>query len=101
MFLVNSRVFGPARRLIADGLHCDDKGRVWTGEGESVIVRNPRGKGIGIFNVMYFFEDKASLFSAIANFALAGDMLVVEAVTKLWTVKLEKTVASRNSSIIN
>lgn len=101
MFPVNRRVFGLARRLIPDGLHCDDKGRVWTGEGEGVVVRSPRGKVLGIFNVMYFLEDKNSLLGAIANFALAGDTLVIEAGTKLWTVKLGQTVVSRNSSIVN
>lgn len=95
------RQFGLVRQGIADGLHVDDKGRVWTGEFEGIVVRNKHGKVLGVFNSQFFMADKAADAVHMANFALAGDTLVVQAVTKLWTVKLAETVVARNSSIVN
>lgn len=95
------RQFGLVRQGIADGLHVDDEGRVWTGEYEGIVVRNKHGKVLGVFNSEFFMADKQADAVHMANFALAGDTLVVQAVTKLWTVKLAKTVVARNSSIVN
>ena len=101
MFPRNRRVFGMARKGIADGIHVDDAGNVYTGEGEGVVVRNPFGKTIGVVNSQYFLADKEADGLALANFALAGDTLVVLSTTRLWTVKLGKTVVSANSAIVN
>ncbi|KAK5114422.1 hypothetical protein LTR85_010245 [Meristemomyces frigidus] len=101
MFPVNCRQFGLVREGIADGIHVDDAGNVWTGESEGIVVRNPKGKVIGVFNAQYFLEDKQADALPIANFALAGDTLAVQATTRLWTVKLGKTVVSSGSSIVN
>ena len=48
MLPVNRRVFAQVRQGIADGIHVDDEGNVWTGEYEGVVVRNPAGKVIGV-----------------------------------------------------
>lgn len=101
MMPVNRRVFGMARQGIADGIHVDDAGNVYTGEWEGVVVRNPAGKTIGVFNSQYFQADKEADALAIANFALAGDTLVFLSTTRLWTVKLAKTIVSENSPIVN
>jgi gluconolactonase len=101
MMPVNRRVFGMARQGIADGIHVDDAGNVYTGEGEGVVVRNPAGKTIGVFNSQFFQADKHADALAMANFALAGDTLVFLSTTRLWTVKLAKTVVSQDSSIVN
>ena len=102
MFPVNRRVFGMVRQGIADGIHIDDAGNVYTGEYEGVVVRNTAGKIIGVFNSQYFQADKdAGTQLAIANFALAGDTLVFLSTTRLWTVKLGKTVVSENSPVVN
>ena len=101
MLPVNRRLFGFVREGIADGLHIDDAGNVWTGEYEGVVVRNPSGKVIGIFNAQYFQQSKEASALPIANFALAGDTLVFLSTTRLWTVKLAKTVVSADSSIVN
>jgi gluconolactonase len=101
MLPVNRRVFGMARQGIADGLHIDDVGNVYTGEWEGVVVRNPAGKTIGVFNSQFFQADKHADALAMANFALAGDTLVFLSTTRLWTVKLAKTVVSQNSPIVN
>ena len=101
MMPVNRRVFGMARQGIADGIHVDDAGRVYTAEYEGVVVRNPAGKTIGVFNSQYFDADKEAGGLPTANFALAGDVFVYLAGTRLWTIKLGQTVISRNSPIVN
>ena len=101
MMPINRRPFGFVREGIADGLHIDDAGNVWTGEYEGVVVRNPSGKVIGIFNAQYFQQSKEASALPIANFALAGDTLVFLSTTRLWTVKLAKTIVSADSSIVN
>ncbi|KAJ0318061.1 hypothetical protein COL5a_010808 [Colletotrichum fioriniae] len=87
---VNKRIFGVSRMQAPDGIRIDDKGRVWTGEGEGVVVRSSQGKVIGVFNGQYFTRDPVN--TAIVQFELAGDVLVVLGQNKLWTVKLAETV---------
>ena len=95
MMPVNRRVFGMVSRGIADGLHVDDDGNVWTAESDGVVVRNPAGKTIGVFNGPYYLSNKDNEAGdpiPIANFALAGDTLVILAVDRIWTVKLAKMI---------
>jgi gluconolactonase len=92
MFPVNKRIFGVSRMQAPDGIRVDDQGRVWTGEGEGIVVRNADGKVIGFFNAQFFTDDPVNL--AIVQFALAGDTLVVLGQNKLWTVKLAEMVSS-------
>ena len=101
MLPVNRRTFGMARQGIADGIHVDDAGRVYTIEEEGVVVRNAAGKTIGVFNSQYFQADKSADALSVANCALAGDTLVFLSTTRLWTVKLAQTVVSRDSAIVN
>ncbi|KAI9666277.1 MAG: hypothetical protein M1821_004212 [Bathelium mastoideum] len=101
MFPVNKRLFAMARQGIADGIHVDDAGRVWTGEYEGVVVRSPQGKVLGVFNSQYFQENKGVDGLPIANFALAGDTLVFLSTTRLWTIKLGQTVVSSSSTVVN
>ncbi|KAK1472742.1 D-lactonohydrolase [Colletotrichum tamarilloi] len=75
MWPVNKRTFGVSRMQAPDGIRIDDKGRVWTGEGEGVVVRSSQGKVIGVFNGQFFTRD--SVNTAIVQFELAGDALVV------------------------
>lgn len=91
LFPINKRMLGIARTGIPDGLHVDDYGRIWTGESEGIVVRNPRGKVIGLFNAETILADQSI---PIANFALAGDVLVLEASKCLWTLKLAQTLVS-------
>lgn len=81
---VNRRLFAGTRDAVADGMHVDDRGRVWTAEGGGIVVRDAQGRVLGEVNGDYF--TKGGL--AISNFALAGDVLVVGGVTELWTVRL-------------
>jgi gluconolactonase len=90
---VNRRLFGYPRMGGADGIHVDDKGRVWTAEGDGIVVRRVDGKVLGVFNSMYFGASRPSLIP-IANFALAGDVLVVLGVDRIFSVKLAEVVVS-------
>lgn len=93
------RMVGIARRGVADGIHIDDQGRIWTGESEGVVVRSKEGKVLGVFSAKFFLkgggEGEGVGAVKIANFALAGDRLVVLAVERLWIVKLGEAVVGR------
>lgn len=69
----------------------DDKGRIWTAEYEGIVVRNSVGKVIGIFNKQVILGSSTPKVE-LANFAIAGDTLVIQAVDKIQTVKLTETV---------
>jgi gluconolactonase len=90
-FPINKRMLGISRTGISDGIHIDDAGRIWTAEYEGVVVRNPQGKVLGLFNSMAY---SVNATTHVANFALAGDTLVIEDVQRLWTVKLAQMVVT-------
>ncbi|KAF7882796.1 uncharacterized protein EAF02_006159 [Botrytis sinoallii] len=101
VFPINKRLIGIARTGIPDGIHIDDKNRIWTAESEGIVVRNNVGKVLGFFNVEVFLDDPAGEPDIeIANFALAGDVLIVEGSGKLWTVKLAEVVVSPDRYIL-
>lgn len=89
---VNRRLFGLARTGYPDGIHVDDAGRVWTAEGEGIVVRGASGRVLGVFNAAAF-GIVASSGRQIANFALAGDTLFVGAFDSLYSVQLAQAVA--------
>lgn len=68
-----------------------EEGRVWTAEGDGVVVRRPDGKILGVFNSLVF--GNAGLIP-IANFALAGDVLVILGGDNLFTIQLGEVVNS-------
>lgn len=90
---VNKRVFSYTRQFGTDGIHVDEVGRVWTGEGEGIVVRSPAGKVLGVFNVQYFNPDHP-VGPAMANFAIANDEVIVLGTNYLWRVKLAQNVLS-------
>lgn len=90
MWPVNKRIFAVARMQAPDGIRVDDQGRVWTAEGEGVVVRSPKGKVLGVFNAHYFTRDPVK--TAIVQFELAGSTLVILGQNKLWTVELGEVV---------
>lgn len=92
--LVSNKVlFGVTREGVSDGIKVDDKGRVWTAEYEGIVVRNSVGKVIGLFNKEVILGTETPV-AEMANFALAGDTLVLLALDKIYTVKLSETVIS-------
>ncbi|EXJ67583.1 uncharacterized protein A1O5_09596 [Cladophialophora psammophila CBS 110553] len=86
---VNKRLFALAREGVPDGIKVDRYGRVWTAEGEGVVVRNPQGKVLGLFNVHKRVEDDPL---HIANFGFADDRLIVLAATQIWSIRLGQTL---------
>ncbi|KAI1616649.1 hypothetical protein EDD37DRAFT_661699 [Exophiala viscosa] len=95
-FPSSRRLFGIAERGIADGLHVDDAGRVWTGEQDGIVVRSPSGKVLGMVNALAIEGEDVvnSGTSPLQNFALAGDLLVVLAFNKIYTVQLSSQIVS-------
>ncbi len=63
-FPVNKRLFSYTSQGGADGLHLDDAGCVWTGEGEGIVL-------------VEFFSPDHPLTLPIANLMLAGDEVIV------------------------
>lgn len=92
MFPTNGRLFAFARSAAADGIHLDDAGRVWTAEGDGIWVRDESGKVLGVINGAPLLASPK--LPPIANFALAGDTLVVLAQTQIWKLKLGQQVVS-------
>ncbi|OJJ34583.1 hypothetical protein ASPWEDRAFT_29711 [Aspergillus wentii DTO 134E9] len=93
MLPVNRRQFGLARTGYPDGVHVDDAGRVWTAEGEGIVIRSAAGKVLAVFNSAAFGVAPGH-GGQISNFALAGDMLVVGGGDRLYGVRLGETVAT-------
>ncbi|KIW22183.1 uncharacterized protein PV07_12094 [Cladophialophora immunda] len=91
-FPINRRMFGLARTY-ADGLKVDDYGRVWTGEGEGIVVRNGQGEVIGLFNHHMLMSQKMQ-GTSVAQVALAGNSAIILASTRLWRIDLAQTIAS-------
>lgn len=92
-FVTNKVLFGITREGISDGIKVDDKGRVWTAEYEGIVVRNRFGKVIGLFNKEVILGTKNPKVE-MANFALAGDTLIILAVDKIQKVRFTETVMS-------
>jgi gluconolactonase len=84
----NKVMFALPRSGLADGIHVDDFGRVWTAEYNGVVVRGRDGRELGVFNA----EALGDAGIPIANFALAGDKLVVGAYDRFWVVQLGMNV---------
>ncbi|KAH9816335.1 calcium-dependent phosphotriesterase [Teratosphaeria destructans] len=101
MYPTTRRLFGTVRLGIADGLHVDDAGNVWSGEYEGVVVRSPKGKVIGVFNAEFFGAGFGEGGTPPAQFALAGDAFVYADVERVWVVRLGREVVSPESVIAN
>ena len=93
-FPVNKRLIATVRSY-ADGLHIDDYGRIWTGEWEGITVRRPDGKVLGVFNSEALLVGNG--LPPMANFALAGDKLVVLALDRVYVVQLGQNVTSKGT----
>ncbi|KAK3075558.1 hypothetical protein LTR53_000996 [Teratosphaeriaceae sp. CCFEE 6253] len=96
---LNKRLFAFARQGFANGIKVDDAGRVWTAEYEGVVVRDGgSGKVLGVFNAVDIItangENPVNVrdVAPLANFALAGDELVILAFDRVFGVKLAETV---------
>jgi gluconolactonase len=95
-FPINKPLISLSRRGILDSLHIKDRGRIWTGESEGVVVRSPKGRVLGIFNSENLLIEggfgEGDYDILLANFAFAGDTLLVLALQRIWTVKLAEVL---------
>ncbi|KAK5121026.1 hypothetical protein LTR85_005810 [Meristemomyces frigidus] len=96
---LNKRLIAFARQGFANGIKVDDKGRVWTAEYEGVVVRDGMtGKVLGLFNAVDIIlnntENPVDVrdVAPFANFALAGNELVILAFNRIFGVKLAERV---------
>ncbi|UZJ55612.1 hypothetical protein CBS101457_004932 [Exobasidium rhododendri] len=94
----NKRVFGTSIHsiLLPDGMKIDDDGRVWTGENGGIVIRSSRGRILGFINPipLVLAPDSELQTPEIANFALAGDEVVIGADTSVYRVKLTRQIVS-------
>ncbi|PYH61337.1 SMP-30/gluconolactonase/LRE family protein [Aspergillus niger CBS 101883] len=95
----NKQLFGFPRHGVADGLKVDAMGRVWTGEAEGVVVRNMAGKVIGIFNKEVFMGRQTPM-TEMANFALAGDKLILLALDAIIVVQLAESIGVAHDLVL-
>ena len=89
----NKQMFAMPRSGIADGMHIDNFGRVWTAEFNGIVVRNSQGKELGVFNAESLVKP-FSYKNPISNFALAGDKLVILAIDRIYVVQLAQNVTT-------
>ena len=85
---INKVMFAMPRSGLADGIHIDNFGRVWTAEYNGVVVRAPDGRELGVFNAEWLNDQPIP----VANFALAGDKLVIGSYDRFWVVQLGQNV---------
>ena len=89
---VNKRLFGIVRDGIADGMHVDGSGRLWTAEFDGIHVRHSTGRELGVFNGNILVDEASA---PISNFALAGDKLVLLAGDAVRVVQLSEYVTKQ------
>jgi gluconolactonase len=88
---VNKRLFAIPRSGYADGIKVDRYGRVWTAEFNGVVVRNARGRELGVFNAEQLID---AVSFPISNFGLAGDKLVILAGDQVSVIQLGQNVTT-------
>jgi gluconolactonase len=95
---MNKRVFATSTHPlnVPDGIKVDDEGRVWTGEGGGVFVRSKYGRILGFINPVPIVQPSSTdlISPLIANFALAGDEVVIAAENRIYRIKLTRQIVS-------
>ncbi|KAI1618830.1 hypothetical protein EDD36DRAFT_43572 [Exophiala viscosa] len=86
---VSKRMFSLARTGIPDGIKVDRSGRVWTAETEGIMCRDATGRLLGFINAKVL--DSTAV--PIANFALAGNKIIVLAVNQIWEVEVAEELS--------
>ncbi|KAK4550408.1 hypothetical protein LTR86_011332 [Recurvomyces mirabilis] len=86
----NRRLLSLSVHSAMDGIHLDDHARIWTAEADGIYIRDRNGIIEGFVNGSCLIQN-ASL-PRIANFALAGNKLIILAQTQIWAIDLEEYV---------
>nr|POE77864.1 hypothetical protein CFP56_09507 [Quercus suber] len=97
-FPKNGRLFGLVRTGIANGIHVDNKGRIWTAENDGINVRSPQGVLLGSFNYIPFHPVDEPF---VANFALAGNRLVIGVSSFVLVYELGEDLVTVGNSLTN
>ena len=86
----NQIMFAMPRSDIADGIHVDDSERLWTAGYSGIVMREPDGMELGVFNCEFLNDQPIP----IANCVLAGDELLMLACSRIWVVQLGQNVTT-------
>lgn len=97
-FPVNRKLFALERTGFTNGLHIDNKGRVWTADNDGINVRAPDGRVLGLFNIQPFHNPDIPV---IGNFALAGNKLVIGGLTDAVVYELNETLVTPGNLLTN
>ncbi|CAF1390072.1 unnamed protein product [Rotaria sordida] len=84
---INRRVFSVSSTGIPDGIKVDKVGRVWTGEGDGINVRDHHGKLLGVILGRDLCQS-----GVISNFAIINSTVIILAQEKLWRLELAVSV---------
>ncbi|CAF2154052.1 unnamed protein product [Rotaria magnacalcarata] len=84
---INRHVFSVSSAGIPDGIKVDKMGRVWTGEGDGINVRDHHGTLLGVILGRDLCQS-----GVISNFAIVGNLVIILAQEKVWQLKLTTSV---------
>ncbi|CAF4791830.1 unnamed protein product [Rotaria socialis] len=84
---INRHVFSVSSAGIPDGIRVDKMGRVWTGEGDGINVRDHHGTLLGVILGRDLCQS-----GVISNFAIVGNLVIILAQEKVWRLELATSV---------
>lgn len=80
----NRRIFSVSSTGIPDGIKVDKVGRVWTGEGDGINVRDRTGTLLGVILGRPLCKS-----GVISNFAIVNETVIILAQEQLWRLDLK------------
>lgn len=84
---INRRIFSVSSLGIPDGIKVDKAGRVWTGEGDGINVRDESGILLGVILGRDLCQS-----GVISNFAFTDTTVIILAQEQLWRLELSTNV---------
>jgi gluconolactonase len=90
-------LFALPRTGVADGIQVDNFGKVWTAEGEGIVVRDSTGRELGVFNSEVLADEESY---PINMFSLAGKELVVLAGDRPHVLSLGQNVSTPARTVV-
>ncbi|CAF4913190.1 unnamed protein product [Rotaria sp. Silwood1] len=84
---INRRVFSVSSTGIPDGIKVDKVGRVWTGEGDGINIRDHHGILLGVILGRDLCQS-----GVISNFAIFDSTVIILVQEKLWRLDLAASV---------
>lgn len=90
-------LFALPRTGVADGIQVDLQRRVWTAEGEGIVVRDSTGRELGVFNSEVLVDEESY---PISMFSLAGNKLVVLAGDRVHVISPGQNVSTPAGMVV-